>query len=316
MTADAEMYVQFRCQAVGFETFYLLARLAAGATKSGYGLKVSGTQIDIVRFDADAETVLATATPGTAAGHTYRLYAETDGTLTASRDGVPVQTANDLNYATGTAGFAFTAGFSTTFWDDALIEVIAPAPPAAPTDLTATCASGIGESTLSDKPASSFTADVYTGPGPLTVQFTDHSTNSPTSWLWRDESGTLSTDQNPLLVFAVGIHTVRQTASNAQGAGTPYQMTITANPPVVVTPPTDGTVTPIGLPGDTIQGVLGKIGYYAVDTGNHQVKIHGLTGTILKTVGGIGDTDGKFYMPTTCSVVNGRQALDRVTIEE
>ena len=190
-------------------------------------------------------------------------------------------------------------------------------PPAAPTLLTATCSTGIGESTLPDAPGTAFTADVYSGLAPLTVQFTDRSSGTPTSWLWEFGDGTTSTAQNPSKIFAVGTHTVRLTATNAQGPGVPYQATIMATTTPVVTPPADGTVIPVeGPPGSTIDSIYGKIAYYAVDRAGNQVHIYGQTGSLLKTFGGVGTAIGKFYLPTTCSVIGGRQLIDRIVIDE
>ena len=57
-----------------------------------------------------------------------------------------------------------------------------------------------------------------------TCQFTDLSTNSPTSWLWEKNDGsgwaTFSTAQNPLESFAAGTWSVRLTASNSAGSDT------------------------------------------------------------------------------------------------
>ena len=117
-------------------------------------------------------------------------------------------------------------------------------------------------------------------------------------------------------LFSEGIYVVRLTATNAQGSN-PYQVTIIAYATAPVTPPDGGTITPGGvIPGMTIQGLLGQIGYFSVDTNNHQIKIHSHSGSLLKTFGGIGTAVGKFYRPTTCSVINGRQRLDRVVINE
>lgn len=70
-------------------------------------------------------------------------------------------------------------------------------------------------------PAAAFTSDVTTGNAPLTVQFTDRSTNSPTSWAWDfDNDGTVdSTDQNPAYEYGTaGIYSVKLTATNAAGS--------------------------------------------------------------------------------------------------
>jgi len=70
-------------------------------------------------------------------------------------------------------------------------------------------------------PVSSFTSDVIYGTAPLTVQFTDTSTNSPTSWVWSFGDGGTSTFQNPAHTFtSAGSYTVSLTASNAIGSNT------------------------------------------------------------------------------------------------
>jgi len=66
------------------------------------------------------------------------------------------------------------------------------------------------------------------------------------------------------------------------------------------------------IPGETLDSLFGKIGYYMVDNENSQVRIHGLDGEQLRVVGELGSTDGKFNRPSTCCVVNGKQQLDRV----
>ena len=169
---------------------------------------------------------------------------------------------------------------------------------------------------LPNAPSASFSADVTSGAAPLTVQFTDLSSDNPTSWLWEFGDGGISTSQDPSHVFSAGIWTVRLTATNDQGSSS-YVMTIIASSTPVFTPPEGGTVTPGGsIPGQTIASLLGKIGYYAVDTLNNEVLIYAANGSLLKTFGGIGNTGGKFWAPTTCSVINGKQRLDRVVIEQ
>ena len=60
---------------------------------------------------------------------------------------------------------------------------------------------------------------------PLTVRFTDQSTNAPTSWKWEykktDGSWTVfgSGAQNPTNIFAAGTYDIRLTATNTAGNG-------------------------------------------------------------------------------------------------
>lgn len=70
-------------------------------------------------------------------------------------------------------------------------------------------------------PVSAFHADVFSGYAPLTVEFTDDSTNSPTSWLWDFGDGLLSSDQHPTHVYnSPGVYTVDLTVWNASGHNT------------------------------------------------------------------------------------------------
>ena len=63
-----------------------------------------------------------------------------------------------------------------------------------------------------------FTADKTSGEAPLTVKFTDQSTNGPTSWAWDFGDGTTSTLQNPEHIYTeAGTYTVKLTVSNADG---------------------------------------------------------------------------------------------------
>jgi len=62
--------------------------------------------------------------------------------------------------------------------------------------------------------AAAFTANVWEGTTPITVNFTDQSTGSPTSWLWYFGDGSSSTEQNPTHYFPYGTYQVILTASN------------------------------------------------------------------------------------------------------
>ena len=66
-----------------------------------------------------------------------------------------------------------------------------------------------------------FTSNVTSGTAPLTVQFNDTSTNSPTSWLWDFGDGNItnSTVQDPVHTFtSPGIYPVNLTVSNGAGS--------------------------------------------------------------------------------------------------
>jgi PKD repeat protein len=73
-------------------------------------------------------------------------------------------------------------------------------------------------------PVASFVSTVTTGTTPLTVQFLDSSTNSPTSWSWSFGDGGTSALQNPSHAYSVaGTYTVTLTASNTAGSDTATQ---------------------------------------------------------------------------------------------
>jgi len=64
-----------------------------------------------------------------------------------------------------------------------------------------------------------FTADPTTGVTPLSVRFTDESTNTPSSWAWDFGDGSTSTVQNPVHVYtSSGTYTVTLTATNTGGS--------------------------------------------------------------------------------------------------
>ncbi len=69
-------------------------------------------------------------------------------------------------------------------------------------------------------PVADFFADVTSGDAPLSVMFTDLSTNA-TSWAWDFGDGNTSSEQSPVHVYtADGIYTVSLTASNEGGSDT------------------------------------------------------------------------------------------------
>jgi PKD repeat protein len=97
----------------------------------------------------------------------------------------------------------------------------------------------ISVSTAPQPPVADFSGSPTSGNAPLTVNFTDLSTNSPTSWSWTfGDSGT-STSENPSHQYtSAGDYTVSLTATNAGGSDTEtktnYISVSTAPPPAPV----------------------------------------------------------------------------------
>ena len=110
----------------------------------------------------------------------------------------------------------------------------------------ATYGRGLWESDLytpgNTPPVSNFTLDNNTICQGATVQFTDLSTNSPTSWNWTFQGGTpsTSTSQNPSVTYNTpGIYDVTLVAANANGSNSSTQttaVTVVAIPVVNVNP--------------------------------------------------------------------------------
>jgi PKD repeat protein len=74
-------------------------------------------------------------------------------------------------------------------------------------------------SELPPAPVANFTANVTSGTAPLTVQFNDTSTGTPTSWSWTFGDGGTSAEQNPVHTYTTaGTYTVNLTAANAGGS--------------------------------------------------------------------------------------------------
>jgi PKD repeat protein len=85
-------------------------------------------------------------------------------------------------------------------------------------------------------PAADFTATPTSGIVPQSVQFTDTSTGSPTSWLWNFGDGTTGSDENPSHVYtSPGVYSVTLSASNSIGSTTftqPDAITVSSGAPV------------------------------------------------------------------------------------
>ena len=86
-------------------------------------------------------------------------------------------------------------------------------------------------------PFPDFSADIQSGCGPLTVQFTDESSKNTTGWWWQFQGGTpnSSTEQNPVVVFEnTGSYFIKMIASTNAGERTKFKehfIEVTNTPP-------------------------------------------------------------------------------------
>ena len=126
-------------------------------------------------------------------------------------------------------------GWAWDFDNDGIVDVSGVQDPtftySAPGQYTVTlvASNGVGSDTVTRNnyvtvgqplAAVSFTATPSSGVRPLTVAFTDTSTNTPVAWEWDfNNDGVIdSTDQNPTFEYtAVGTYSVRLTVTNAGG---------------------------------------------------------------------------------------------------
>jgi PKD repeat protein len=104
---------------------------------------------------------------------------------------------------------------------------------------------------LPDSPVADFSVDVTSGSAPLTVQFTDLTTNKPVSWAWDFESDGIidSYEQNPSWTYnAAGNYTVTLTAANLAASDTVTKINLTSveNLPPMADFSADPKVTLIG----------------------------------------------------------------------
>ncbi|MFA6333135.1 MAG: PKD domain-containing protein, partial [Methanoregula sp.] len=103
-------------------------------------------------------------------------------------------------------------------------------------------------------PVAEFKADRQIGKAPFVVEFTDLSTNAPTSWKWDFGDGTESSEQNPRHIYLrEGTYDVSLTATNQYGSDTMFKTGSAATTTVAAVVTTDvatavQTQTPETLP--------------------------------------------------------------------
>jgi PKD repeat protein len=93
-------------------------------------------------------------------------------------------------------------------------------------------------------PDAVFTASLFSGTAPLSVQFTDQSTGSPTIWTWAFGDGSTSSLRNPAHTYTnPGTYLAEVTVANSAGTDS-AQQTVTVTAPATTAPPTTTTVPP------------------------------------------------------------------------
>jgi PKD repeat protein len=117
----------------------------------------------------------------------------------------------------------------------------------------------------SSAPVAAFTASPVSGTAPLSVQFTDTSTNSPVSWIWNFGDGGTSTEENPSHIYSnPGTYTVSLTAANTAGentatgsetVSTSEEMVAVQTPTLSLTPIPDTELPDISITGPATSGL-------------------------------------------------------------
>jgi PKD repeat protein len=139
-------------------------------------------------------------------------------------------------------------------------------------------------------PTSNFGASVTTGPAPLTVNFTDTSAGSVTSWAWDFGDGATSTAQNPSHTYAaVGTYTVTLNVAGPAGSdGEVKTGFISVTAPQVYYLSFNGTTTIPGLGTVEDEDVVA----YDVGTGTWSMHFDGSDVGVTSNVTGFGILPG------------------------
>jgi PKD repeat protein len=138
-------------------------------------------------------------------------------------------------------------------------------------------------------PVANFSGNPTSGTAPLTVTFTDLSTNGPTSWSWTFGDGGTGAGQNPSHQYAnAGTYTVSLTAANAGGSDSETKSNY-----ITVTAPSQVTIF-----SDTFESGFtwyeeGNTTWYSGDPkiGTHSVQMKGNECWTHKTISTVGYRD-------------------------
>jgi PKD repeat protein len=181
-------------------------------------------------------------------------------------------------------------------------------------------------------PVASFTGTPTGGVVPLTVTFTDASTNTPTSWRWDfNNDGIIdSTEQHPVHIFPIaGTYTVSLTAANSAGSNTMTRTNYISVTPTEVTPVADFTGTPLsGVPPLNVQftdtsannptswsWTFGDGGTSTVQNPSHTYTANGVFPVSLTATNGAGsDTETKAGYITVNPVTQTTEIVGAYTV--
>ena len=110
---------------------------------------------------------------------------------------------------------------------------------------------GFGSVTSAQAPVADFTANITSGCGPVSVSFTDQSTNSPNQWNWDFGNSNNSILQNPSAIYTLpGTYTVTLTATNGSGSDTEVKtayITVFQNPIAAISADTTNGCIPLSV---------------------------------------------------------------------
>lgn len=138
-------------------------------------------------------------------------------------------------------------------------------------------------------PLAQFSANTTSGDAPLAVQFTDESTNTPTTWAWDFGDNATSDQQNPVHTFTeAGTYSINLTVSNDHGSDTEIKtdyITVTVPsggevPDLVVSTlsPNNGEV--FSASGNTYTATITNIGTADAGAFSVEFNVSGTTGTV------------------------------------
>jgi len=216
---------------VDYRFGYATGTLSLPTTRSGYFYVTKDQLPDLVPSN-DVQVVVAPGTvsfnvsiinTGTAAAGASRMALVIDHVPVGTNDVTPLNPGEMQTFA---FSHTFTAGMHNV---TAVADVLGQIKEMSEYNNVNTVFVVAG----TQPPVASFTANVTSGIRPVAVQFTDLSTNAPTSWAWNFGDNETASVQHPVHTYAnPGLYTVTLVASNAGGSDSEMKVQyITVNPP-------------------------------------------------------------------------------------